>query len=61
MGFLGLAVPAADFSRRIHEGAAGEMAPEARAEARAWLAPQYAFVAEWLGRRPAAWAYGQGA
>jgi hypothetical protein len=61
MGFLGLAVPAADFSRRIHEGTTGEMAPEARAEARAWLDAQYTFVAEWLGRRPAAWAYGQGA
>ncbi len=61
MAFLGLAVPEADFSRRIHEGAAGEMALEARAEARAWLADQYDFVARWLGRRPAGWAYGQGA
>ena len=52
--FLGLAAPAADFSRRIHEGAAGEMTPAARAKARAWLAPQYEFVADWLGRRPAA-------
>ena len=62
MAFLGLATPEADFSRRIHEGSAGALAPEARAEARAWLADQYAFVAEWLGRRPAGWAYGtQGA
>jgi hypothetical protein len=61
MAFLGLTMPVADFSRRIHEGAAGSLAPEARAEARAWLADQYDFVAEWLGRRPGAWAYGQGA
>jgi hypothetical protein len=61
MGFLGLTVPAADFSKRIHEGAAGDLAPGARAEARAWLADQYEFVAGWLGRRPAGWAYGQGA
>jgi hypothetical protein len=61
MAFLGLAMPAADFSRRIHEGAAGELTPQARAEARAWLSAQYEFVADWLGRRPAGWAYGQGA
>jgi hypothetical protein len=61
MAFLGLSVPEADFSRRIHEGAAGEMAPDARRTARAWLADQYDFVADWLGRRPAGWAYGQGA
>jgi hypothetical protein len=58
MGFLGLAAPEVDFSRRIHEGAAGDLAPGARAEARAWLAAQYDFMAEWLGRRPAGWAYG---
>jgi hypothetical protein len=57
MGFLGLPVPEADFSRRIHEGAAGEMTPAARAKARAWLADQYDFVADWLGRRPAGWAW----
>ena len=57
MAFLGLAVPEADFSRRIHEGSAGTLAPGARAEARAWLAAQYDFVADWLGRRPAGWAY----
>lgn len=57
MGFLGLPVPAANFSRRIHEGAAGDLAPGARAEARAWLSAQYDFVAGWLGRRPAGWAY----
>ena len=61
MAFLGLAVPAADYDRRIHEGAAEALAPDARAEARAWLADQYDFVADWLGRRPGAWAYGQGA
>jgi hypothetical protein len=61
MAFLGLSVPEADFSRRIHEGAAGEMAPDARRTARAWLADQYDFVADWLGRRPAGWTYGQGA
>jgi hypothetical protein len=58
MAFLGLAMPGADFSRRIHEGPADALAPEARAAARAWLAHQYEFVAEWLGRRPAGWAYG---
>jgi hypothetical protein len=61
MGFLGLPVPDADFTRRIHAGDGGELSAEARAEARAWLAAQYDFVANWLGRRPAAWAYGQGA
>lgn len=57
MGFLGLAVPETDFSRRIHESPAGDLAPKARAEARAWLSAQYDFVADWLGRRPAGWAY----
>jgi hypothetical protein len=57
MGFLGLGVPAADFARRIHEGAAGDMPRAARTEARAWLAAQYDFVAGWLGRRPAGWAW----
>lgn len=61
MAFLGLGAPVADFSRRIHESAPGELAPEARARARAWLSAQYEFVADWLGRRPAGWAYGQGA
>lgn len=61
MAFLGLATPDTDFSRRIHESAAGELPAEARAEARAWLSAQYDFVADWLGRRPAGWAYGQGA
>jgi hypothetical protein len=55
--FLGLRATDADFSRRIHEGSAATMAPEARAEARAWLDAQYEFVADWLGRRPAGWAY----
>jgi hypothetical protein len=57
MAFLGLSVPEADFSRRIHEGPGADMEPQGRAEARAWLAAQYDFVAEWLGRRPAGWAY----
>jgi hypothetical protein len=57
MAFLGLATPEADFSRRIHESAAGELPAGLRAEARAWLAAQYDFVAGWLGRRPAGWAW----
>ena len=57
MAFLGLAMPEADFSRRIHEGAVAALPPEARAEARSWLAAQYDFVAGWLGRRPAGWAW----
>jgi hypothetical protein len=57
MAFLGLSAPEADFSRRIHEGSAGTLGPEARAEARAWLAAQYDFMADWLGRRPSGWAY----
>jgi hypothetical protein len=57
MGFLGLSVPEVDFSRRVHESPAEPLAPAARAEARAWLAAQYDFMAEWLGRRPAGWAW----
>ncbi len=57
MAFLGLAVPQVDFGRRIHAGPEGELAPQSRAEARAWLSAQYEFVADWLGRRPAGWAY----
>jgi hypothetical protein len=58
MAFLGLSVPQLDFARRIHESPAADLAPDARSEARAWLSPQYDFVADWLGRRPAVWAYG---
>jgi hypothetical protein len=57
MAFLGLAVPETDFSRRIHESPAGDLASQERARARAWLTAQYDFVAEWLGRRPDGWAY----
>jgi hypothetical protein len=57
MAFLGLPDRDTDFSRRIHESPAGVLAPEARAEARAWLAAQYDFVARHLGRRPSGWAY----
>ena len=57
MAFLGLSAVEADFSRRIHESAAAELPAEARAQARAWLSEQYDFTADWLGRRPAGWAY----
>lgn len=55
--FLGIPTPEADFSQRIHSGRAEPMQPEDRRTARQWLSAQYDFVAEWLGRRPAGWAY----
>ena len=55
--FLGIATPEADFSRRIHEGRDEPMPENGRHAARDWLSAQYDFVAEWLGRRPAGWAY----
>ncbi len=55
--FLGISTPEADFSRRIHAGKPEPMPEEGRRAARDWLSAQYDFVAEWLGRRPAGWAY----
>jgi hypothetical protein len=45
MAFLGLSVPAADFSRRIHEGAAGDLAPAGAGRGAGVADAQYDFVA----------------
>ena len=54
--FLGIQRTSADLAP-AHVGAPLEMDAAQRRAARDWLAPQYDFVADWLGRRPAAWAY----
>lgn len=55
--FLGIGEGSADFRRRIHASPKAALSAEGRAEARGWLADQYDFVADWLGRRPAGWHY----
>lgn len=53
--FLGVAPGAADFGRRVHEGAPLAMSAAQRAQARAALMPQYEFVAREFPALPAAW------
>lgn len=54
-GFLGIAPQPAPVATRVHGGQALEMRPDQRAAARAWLAPQYDYVAAQVGNIPARW------
>ncbi len=54
--FLGIA-PRAPDPLPVHEGQPMPMRAEQRGRARAWLAPQYDYVAERLGYRPTGWHY----
>lgn len=54
-GFLGIAPVAGEQARRVHAGAALDMPAPLRDKARDWLAPQYAAVAERMGRLPDSW------
>ncbi|SIO27927.1 Sulfotransferase family protein [Rhodovulum sp. ES.010] len=54
-GFLGVGPRAAALQVRVHAGPDLSMTAVQRAAAAAWLAPQYDFVAERLGRLPAEW------
>ncbi|WP_095589924.1 sulfotransferase [Actibacterium ureilyticum] len=53
--FLGIGARSADLTRAAHVGVPVEMNAVQRAEAAAWLKPQYDFVAARMGRLPAAW------
>ncbi|TCO72515.1 sulfotransferase family protein [Rhodovulum euryhalinum] len=53
--FLGIAAVPAEFSVRVHAGVPVPMSRDQRRAAAEWLAPQYDFVAERLGRVPAVW------
>lgn len=55
--FLGIPPAEPDYARRVNEGRGEPMPAEGRRAARAWLSAQYDFMADWLGRRPAGWAY----
>lgn len=57
--FLGLTPRSPDLAP-VHEGQALSMTADQRRAARDWLAPQYDFVADWMGHRPAGWAYDLG-
>lgn len=54
--FLGIAPRRAERAP-VHVGQPVAMTMGQRRDARDWLAPQYDFVAEWLGARPTGWAY----
>ena len=53
--FLGIAPGAADLGRRVHEGQALALAPVMAARARAYLKPQYDYVADKFADLPQAW------
>lgn len=53
--FLGIARVPARTETRVHEGVAIAMTEGQRAEAAAFLAPQYRYVSDLTGRLPAAW------
>ena len=53
--FLGIVPRSGEQSRLVHEGGALDMPAALRDKARAWLAPQYAYVAQRMGRLPEAW------
>lgn len=53
--FLGIRTQEADFGTRVHEGQPLAMTAEQRARARAFLQPQYDFVASVFGTLPASW------
>ncbi|TCP42996.1 sulfotransferase [Rhodovulum marinum] len=54
-GFLGIRPVQAEFGVRVHAGVPVPMSRDQRRAAAEWLAPQYDFVAERLGRVPAVW------
>jgi len=54
--FLGIRLQTPDL-KPAHVGPPLAMTPGQSSAARDWLAPQYDFVADWLGFRPAKWAY----
>ncbi|MRH19973.1 sulfotransferase family protein [Rhodovulum strictum] len=54
-GFLGIAPQPAEISLRVHAGVPVPMSRDQRRAAVEWLAPQYDFVADRLGRVPAVW------
>jgi hypothetical protein len=53
--FLGIAAVEPDLATRVHEGPVLAIQPAQASAARAWLAPQYDFVADRLGPVPEAW------
>ncbi len=53
--FLGLSARTADVARLVHEGRSLALAAPLRARARAFLRPQYDYVASQFGDLPAAW------
>lgn len=53
--FLGISPAVAAFDKRVHEGRALALDEGLAARARAWLAPQYDFVAQRFGALPEAW------
>jgi len=53
--FLGIAPLAADLGRKVHAGPDLALADDQRDQARAFLAPQYAFAEAEFGPLPAAW------
>ena len=53
--FLGIADRAGGSAVRVHQGPALAMRPRQVRRARAWLAPQYDFVSEQMGRLPQTW------
>lgn len=53
--FLGIAPVEPDLATRVHEGPVLRLEADQADRARAWLAPQYEFVAERLGPVPEAW------
>ncbi|RAP41498.1 hypothetical protein BYZ73_09530 [Rhodovulum viride] len=53
--FLGIAPRPAQLALRVHAGPELPMTDDQRTAAARWLAPQYDYVADRLGRVPAAW------
>jgi len=53
--FLGLTAHPADFDRQVHAGVAAGLNGNLRAEATAFLTPQYDAVNTYMGRVPGAW------
>lgn len=58
--FLGLAPAPAPLTARVHQGVPVPMSAAQRAAAAAFLAPQYQFVADRLGRVPPQWSAHRG-
>lgn len=53
--FIGIEAVDGKFGRRVHEGVSLEMSEDQKIRARAFLAPQYDYVAARLGPLPEAW------